>query len=209
MELVLTGIGIILSILTWRFMWLPTVLDSARDNLFDLRDREVRGWFVKNGVSLDSPVYKALRDLLNGMLRETESMTFAHVVALLVWSMEHKDLEAERRRQIERRFETDHPELRKLVMEVREKAAWVMLGHVVESSPFALAFAVISIPIQLVMVAFHSLRTMLTNGISWRPQYRTHLAVALFGVFAFLGIVSRATAQATMEEKAFSVNCHA
>lgn len=47
MELVLSGVGIILSILTWQFMWKPTVLDAARDKLFDLRDREVRGWFVK------------------------------------------------------------------------------------------------------------------------------------------------------------------
>lgn len=209
MEFVLTGIGIILSTLTWRYMWQPTVLDSARDKLFDLRDHEVRGWFVKNGVSLDHPVYKALRDLLNGLLKETESMTFAHVIALLVWSSENKELEAERRREINRMFETDIPELKSLVKDVREKAAWVMLGYVVESSPFALTFAVISIPFQLISVVWRSLKAALVNGRMVGPQFRTQLAVALFGIFAVLGIASRASAQATMEEKAFSVNCHA
>jgi hypothetical protein len=209
MELMLAGIGIILSLLTWRYMWQPTVLDSARDKLFDLRDRKVRGWFVENKVSMDSPVYRALRDLLNGMLKETESMTFAQVVALLVWSNEHKELEAERRRDINKRFETDNPELGKLVKEVREKAAWILLGYVVESSPLALMLAVIGIPIQLAVFAWKSFWRAMANGRSVSPQFRTQLAAALFGIMAVLGITSRATAQATMEEKAFSVSCHA
>lgn len=209
MELVLSGVGIILSILTWQFMWKPTVLDSARDKLFDLRDREVRGWFVKNGVSMDNHVYKALRGLLNGMLKETESMTLVHVVALLVWSSENKELEAERRREINQLFETDDPELSRLVNDVREKAALVMIGYVVESSPFALAFAVVSVPIQLAIVSWRWLKAAFANGSSVSPQFRTQLAAALIGILAVLGITTRASAQATMEEKAFAIHSHA
>lgn len=143
------------------------------------------------------------------MLKETESMTLVHVVALLVWSSENKELEAERRREINQLFETDDPELSRLVKDVREKAALVMLGYVVESSPFALAFAVAAVPVQLAAVAWRWLKVAFINGGSVSPQFRTQLAAALLGILAVLGITTRASAQATMEEKAFSIHSRA
>lgn len=206
MELALTGIGIVLCAITWRGMWKPSTLDTARDRLFDLRDRQVRGWFLEHGIPLDHPIYVALRDLLNGMLKNTDTLTFSHVVWLLAWAEEHPDIEARRRKILEARFATDDPRLKQLVREVRENASGVMFAYVIESSPAALFFALMGAIAVFVARACRWVITVFRNGGGMvRAPLRTHLAAALLTCATLMGLTSRATAQATMEEKAFSV----
>lgn len=205
MELLLTGFGVIACMLTWHYAWRPCTLDAARDRLFDLRDQEVRGWFIRNGVGLDHPVYKALRDLLNGMLKNTESLTFTHVAMLIAWSKEHADIDSRRRQEIEKLFQTDDHRIDALVKSVREKASMIMLDYVVESSPFAMVLALLGIVGIVAFRCYNWVRAAFSSGRDMSPALRTRFAAALLSVATLTGLTSRASAQATVEEKALSV----
>lgn len=204
MESMLAGFGIAICIVTWRYMWMPTALDAARDALFDLRDNKARAWFVERGIPLDHPVYKALRDLINGHLRYTESLSYYHLVSMLVWASKNHEADALRRKQIETRFASDDPELNKLVKDIREQASFIMLGYVVETSILAFSLAVAGAIYMVIKHAICSLGKMLPRPEAIRaPAFRTRLAVALLAITATLGITARSSAQATMEECAF------
>ena len=112
METILFGIGIILIVAGWHFIWMPTVLDSARDKLFDLRDQTVRSYFVQKAIPLDNKIYQELRTLINGHLRHTESLTFFGFMSMLAWVEKNGDISSEIRKRIEKRFDSEDAELK-------------------------------------------------------------------------------------------------
>lgn len=207
MEQLLAGIGIIACMVTWRYMWLPSTLDTARDRLFDIRDKQVRAWFVERNMPLDHPIYKALRDLLNGMLKNTESLTLIHVGALIAWQTSNPEREAKWRQEIDRRFETDDPELKTLIKEVREQATMVMLEYVVETSGPALLLAMMIFIVKFFGQTLSTFKSLFFSGNSCSPMLASRLAAVLLSVATLLGVTNRATAQATLEEKALSIHC--
>lgn len=209
MEIALTGLGLLLLALTWKYVWLPTALDTARDRLFDLRDREVRAWFVQNEISLDHPVYISLRELLNGMLKNTESLTIMHIASLVAWSKANPELDQQRRKGIEERFSTDDKRIKNLVDGVREKASMIMLDYVVESSLMMFVFAFFALIFFVPMCILKVGKAVLRNGFNISPVFRTRLAAIVLSIVSTMGLASRATAQATVEEKAFSMHCSA
>lgn len=162
MQLVLFGAGIIALITTWHFVWRRTLLDTIRDDLFDLRDGTLREHFIHNGLSLDHPVYKALRDLVNGHLRHTESLSVYQIFYTLWWARRHHDVMAAVAENIEQRFRTDDPELATLVNQVRSDSTRIMVSYAVLSS-FAMTFFVF-VPVAIVLMAL-SLLVHVLKGV--------------------------------------------
>lgn len=150
MQLVLFGAGIIALIATWHFVWRRTLLDTIRDDLFDLRDGTLREHFIRNGLSLDHPVYKALRDLLNGHLRHTESLSVYQIFYTLWWARQHRNVMEAVGENIEQRFRTDDPELATLVNQVRSESTRIMVSYAVLSSFVMTLF--VFIPVAIVMI---------------------------------------------------------
>lgn len=204
MQTTLLGIGIALVMLSWSYMWRPTVLDSARDKLFDLRDNSVRAYFIERGLGLDHHVYKGLRELLNGHLRYTESLSFFGFISIAAWTAQNFDLDKARRQEIDAKFKTDDPALESLVKKVREQSALIMIEYMIESSIVALTMAIIGwVIMDAVTFAKSAKRFLFGDGIP-SGQVLARLAVALLSVASIFGVMTRSNAQITMEECALS-----
>lgn len=145
-EVLLTGVGLLAIMGLWKFVWLPTILDATRDKLFDLRDDVLKGYFVKNGISFDHPTYVKLRNLLNGHLRHTESVTIWEVIFVKRCMDGNPAL---RFAEIEAIFQTDDPKLQALVDEIRFKSAVAMLIYMFATSLACIALAIPSSAILL------------------------------------------------------------
>lgn len=133
MELIMLGFNGLLILALWRFMLKKTVLDDHRDKLFDLRD-ELRHSFVAKGWSLDTPIYRHLRDLLNGYLRFTEHYSFGEFVALEIGFEKNKDLRKALNNHFDQKFSVTDAEQQKFVIEFRRKAVGVMMSYMILSS---------------------------------------------------------------------------
>src|SRR5690625_824986 len=90
-ELLLLGLGMLLLVLTWDYMAKPTYLDEARDQLFDVRDKELKDFFIKQELGLHDPAYKKLREHINGLLRYTDKATLIGFVLSLVAEVKYKN----------------------------------------------------------------------------------------------------------------------
>lgn len=203
METLLFGIGIILIVAGWHFVWMPTVLDSSRDKLFDLRDQTVRGYFVQRGIPLDNKIYQELRTLINGHLRHTESLTFFGFMSMLVWAAKNDEISSEIRKRIEKRFDSEDAELRAFSEKTREQAARIMMGFMIESSVLAMFFVMVGMITMFIQLLWKKISTSFkgTNGVSTLAFGR--FAVALLVAISTIGIGSRVearTARTTMEE---------
>lgn len=146
-EMLLTGVGLLALMATWKWMWLPTVLDSTRDTLFDLRDNVLREYFVSREISLEHPIYLKLRTLLNGHLRHTESLTIGEYSYLQVHLEKEKELTAKKIAQGNRKFKVQDPDLQALIDEIRYKSSVAMVTYMIESSLLSMVLALFVFPI--------------------------------------------------------------
>lgn len=133
MELTMFGVNILFVLILWRFMIRKSILDDTRDKLFDLRD-EVRATFVKNGWDLGSPVYKSLRDLLNGHLRFTEEFSIWRVAYLEVSVKRSPELQSELHERVSRVFAGLNAEQAEFIKSVRARALNAVMEFAVFSS---------------------------------------------------------------------------
>lgn len=137
MQVMLFGLGLLAMLLGWRYAWKPTALDATRDRLFDLRN-VVRHEFISKGWGLDHPMYKALRDLLNGHLRYTEQVHFFGFVAFLAAMAGSRELNETRKAYVDSRLSCDDADVSRFCGSVREKAAMIMLMYMIETSAIAI-----------------------------------------------------------------------
>jgi hypothetical protein len=202
METMLLGIGIILMLAGWRFVWRPTTLDEARDRLFDLRE-SVRSEFVRRGISLDHPLYVALRDLLNGHLRHTESASFSTLIAFHVSVISQPEVREALQEHIEKRFGCSDPDLAKFAKQTREQASLVMVGYVIETSVLALALVAVGLAIVAARRAARAVARLISGGHDqiW-PRVFSRAAILTGALLATLQPIhaSRSEAQVVMEE---------
>src|SRR5699024_12732794 len=90
-ELLLLGLGMLLFVLTWDYMAKPTYLDEARDQLFDVRYKELKDFFMTQELGLHDPAYKKLREHINGLIRYTDKATLIGFVLSLVAEVTYKN----------------------------------------------------------------------------------------------------------------------
>ncbi len=169
MENLLFGVGLLAVLGAWKHVWLPSVLDRVRDKLFDLRDRDLRESFMREGLPLDHPIYKRLRDLLNGHLRHTESASIWEFFGFFFMARRSKaDLFAI----ADRLFHSEDPRVQVIVQHVRFQSAIIMLAYMLFTS-------VLAIPLlALVFVVFTVIKQLPFKKIFLtRPVVRARLLV--------------------------------
>ena len=208
MELSLLAFSIILSIVTWKLLWQPSILDHTRDKLFNLRE-EVRAQFLADGYGTAHPLYRKLRDLLNGHLRYTEEATFVRMILSMRSLAANPLLANELSKSFRRSFRTDDRALEAYVQSVLNRAAIISMNHAVLQS--ALAMLIVS----AVLVA-KALRAFLTwaqsKSKNANPMRHVRVAAlaaacttafpaAMVSVLAQIGI-GRTIAQTAMNEAA-------
>ncbi len=145
MELTIFGVNVLLLLLSWRLMLRKTILDHTRDKLFDLRD-EVRETFIQKKWDMNSPIYKKLRDLLNGHLRFTEEFSIWKITCLEVEIKKNPDALDELHTRVQKTFATDNPEQQKFIEGIRARALATVMNYAVFSSGFLLLVSILLSP---------------------------------------------------------------
>lgn len=133
-ETFLLGAGIILCMLTWKYAVKPTYLDWTRDALFDLRDRKLRPFFQNSAVGLDDPMYARMRDLLNDLLRYTETATLMGFLFTLAVLAKHKNKLETLNELHENEFKSEDPYISSFCAEVRSDANAIMMRYMIRTS---------------------------------------------------------------------------
>lgn len=130
---IMFGVAILLTLSSWWFVYKPSLLDKTRDDLFDLR-QEIRDYFLQSERGLDHPLYAALRDLINGHLHYTESLTMSRFIFWVHWHGKHPHEAEHLRLRVEAPFQTDDWELAAFARNVRLRAAGQMYGHMLANT---------------------------------------------------------------------------
>lgn len=80
-------LGLLLFMSIWHFGVRPYLLDRFRSELFDLRD-ELFDYAAEGNIPFDDPVYGALRDWLNVLIRMAHRITFLDTIVITQLSKE-------------------------------------------------------------------------------------------------------------------------
>lgn len=165
MSLLIFGINILLVLAIWHFMIRRTVLDHARDKLFDLRD-EVREAYKANGWDMSSNGYKNLRDSINSFLRYTENYSVWAAVSLHTRLNNKPELRDFLVKRSNSKFETSNEEQDKFIKTIRERAQWTLMEFSVYSSGLLMLVFVIFIPVLLAKACLDLLNRSFTVSVS-------------------------------------------
>ena len=163
MDMVLIGVNVLLLIALWKFMLKKSILDTHRDSLFDLRD-ELRAVFVSRGWSLDEPIYRRLRDLINGYLRFTESYSFGEFLYLENEVKKNDKLTTEVKARIDAKFTSTTREQQEFVSEFRRKAVRVMMDYMIMSSGALMILVILLTPFVVIWSIISTLYGVLRAG---------------------------------------------
>lgn len=136
-NVILFGLNIIITILLWRFVIKPSILDYFRDKLFDQRER-IRDYYINNKIGLDDKTYISLRDLINGHLRFTEEMSFTQVIHFSYKIERNEELKLYLRTHTGKSFYTDDVELKKFIENSRVISSRILFNYMILSSPILL-----------------------------------------------------------------------
>src|SRR5690554_942746 len=121
-EVLLLGVGIILSMAAWKYAVKRTYLDEARDSLFDLRDCELKSFFASSEQGLNDLHYVKMRALLNNLLRYTEKASLMGFFFTVVALAKDKGQLTEISNQHDREFDSDIPEIAAFCQKIRTDA---------------------------------------------------------------------------------------
>jgi hypothetical protein len=147
MAFALLGINLLIIMALWHFIVKKTLLDNARDSLFDLRD-EIRRIHLERGFGISSDVYGNLRNMLNAYLMYTETYSVWSVVAVRseLSQSENAGLRNHMVARIDANFASATAEQHKYIANVRRRAANALIAYSVYSSGLLLIAAIIMTP---------------------------------------------------------------
>lgn len=160
MDLLLCGINILALLVLWHFVVKKTLVDHARDKLFDLRD-QIRREHISRGWGIDSEAYKNLRKMINAYLRYTESYSVWKIVALHVELSQNEEMREHVRKRVSSNFETNSPEHASYIKTVRSAAFDAISEFSMTSSGLLIVISLICMPVFM----FHRLLTMFNKGL--------------------------------------------
>lgn len=157
--------GVLLLILVWKMMLKKTILDHHRDQLFDLRD-ELRERYLKEGMDLGSPVYRHLRDLINGYLRYTETYRLSKISYIKGQLKHHPDVVQFYRARMEKHFETKNPTESELTNEFRFRALEITTQYMTFGSGFLMVLTLFVFPFVSVWLLIKALNNCVHRSVN-------------------------------------------
>lgn len=108
--------------------WKTTLRDSARDDLFELRD-EWREFWVSGGRDMDSVMYRRVREYLNQYLRFTKSLRFVSLVYFVFKTKSDPHLAERLRLEQDNLFMIADPEVDAEIRKIRHRAVRSIQGY--------------------------------------------------------------------------------
>ena len=131
----------------WSHIILPSYLDAARDQLFDLRD-ELREKFISNEWDISSNKYAETRTAINSYLRFTEEITFWKLFYIQYVIMNEKsNWSNEEIAPYSRRISDQSDEVDVYIAKLKHRALHVVIGYAASTSFFLNIFAFAYFPI--------------------------------------------------------------
>ena len=160
MYMIGASLSVLAAWIVWNFMWKKTILDTARDYLFDLRDSS-RAWFIKEGYGIDNKSYNTLRMLINVYLRHLEKMSLLDFLLAPIDSNseEYKKVAEE----LNAAFNTGDKKVDNFMKCVRVEAFNAVSSFMVLRNFPALVIVSIAAVVKLVQIVFQSLSNAITS----------------------------------------------
>lgn len=188
MSRLILGITILSFLLLWKNVWQKTILDKARDHLFDLRD-ELRLWFIKEGYGLDNAIYLDLRNMINSYLYHLESATIGRVLIFAYIINKHPNYNKKVLNELSGRFKTNDRKLKIFISSIRNNAWFIITSQMIFRSIF-LSFITVFIGFafllyEIIKVVYSKIR----NNIIESPFSKSAITAILLGVISTLPIV--------------------
>lgn len=181
-QLFLFGVGCIGIMLTWKYMWLPTLLDATRDELFDLRDEKLKKYFASTEAGLNHPMYIKLRTLINGHLRHTESFSLWEMMFMVFNIEKNPVLDEYKTNEINNKFKTDDEILNNFIEEVRMRGAIILARYMLRSSVIAFTSFLIRKPIEFTEHLFSNSSKIYKGLFSASPNPNSKLAMEIWAL---------------------------
>jgi hypothetical protein len=198
-EVLLCGIGLLLCLASWRWMYQPSLLDQARDKIFDLR-QDVRSHFIEKGYGLDHPIYKALRDLINGHLRYTRDASLIRFLYMVFFMQRNPVFARQYKTKMDKQFASKDKDLELFANNVRMMVFAFMLEYLVKKSLVLLVMLRLAIAFAwLKRVATAAKRAMVGEFTAGAFARAAALSGALLTLGSLFGVGSRTVAQEAME----------
>jgi len=163
MDLLMLGINGLLLMAIWKFGLKKSILDEHRDQLFDLRD-ELRAEFIARGWSLDSQIYRRLRDQINGYLRFTERYSFFEVMLREREIRGNESFRIALKAQNDAKFATTDTEQAKFIWDFRLRAVNVMMNYMIVSSGPLVILTVFLVPFVLAHLVIKTVLSVVRAG---------------------------------------------
>jgi hypothetical protein len=160
MDMFLVGLYGLMLLAMWKYMFKRTILDDHRDRLFDLRDH-LRAKFVQEGWSMNDPIYRRLRDLINGYLRFTESYSFHEFLVLERGVRHNPELQSHLKARMTADFETTTTGQAEFVAKFRHDAVGIMMSYMTVSSGPLFTVMLFLLPV----IAVARLATVCVKGV--------------------------------------------
>lgn len=165
MELILTGIGMLLVHVMWKYMLKRTLIDTHRDRLFDLRDN-LRDTFNENNWDLNSEIYKRMRDLLNGYLRYTHRFSYSEFNYIESTIKQNKELQQAMKERFERNFQSNSEAQTEYIAQLRYDARQVMMSYMITSSGWLTLLLIFLFPfVTTAMLVTEFFKTLKVSGL--------------------------------------------
>ena len=150
MELITSGLGVLMGMMVWTFMVKKTALDHTRDKLFDARD-DLRTTFIDNGWDLSSPVYATLRDLTNGYLNFTERFSVWHFLITASKIRNSAEIQKHSLDRLESEFAELDSSQKEFVKAFRTRTLHAVMDYSVYSSGAMVSISVLAAPILVLL----------------------------------------------------------
>lgn len=160
------GINIILSVLVWKFILKPSLLDHYRDKLFSLRE-EVRDFFISKGIGLDDKIYINLRNIINTHLRFTENMSFTSVAYFSTKIEKDHEIKRYIKNEIERKFKTNDKEMEIFVSNIRNKSINILSTYMIFSSPLLISLLLFVSAVVMPIFLINKIALNIKNELSY------------------------------------------
>jgi len=169
MSLVIGCFNLLLLWALWHFFLRQTIIDGARDALFDLRDNACR-WFRDHGEDLSGAPHQALRNSLNAYLYSVQHFTLASFMIGMYYWVKSEDWQREYA-DYESRFHTENEVAAKYIQRVRLEASMTLLrAMALRSLPLFFLFAFL-VAAAILWFAFRWLFLRVSKGVGDSWQY--------------------------------------
>lgn len=146
MEILHFVVASLLVMAMWRFALKRSLLDDARDRLFDCRD-QLRSTFVANGWSLDGEGYKFARDSINSHLRFIEDMSVWKIIFVQASLKDKPEVIADMQKKTGELFMRLPEGQAKYIRQVRQHALHAVIEFAIQTSVFFILVSVVAAPV--------------------------------------------------------------